>query len=326
MDIRPVDTTAIAPLRFEPVAPVNANAVSALTTTSPGNASVVEFSPLAQLLAATLPLRSRAGVPLPTTANGSTTAFQQLVNAANAFVNAFNAFQDSINNGAATAFETAFNNALLAAIEGQNVSFGSSTFQSLFTSLAQFGINFQGSTNPANPNYFLFDLTALEAAYANSPLQTQNLFNNAFSTLSVLQEQLLVAQARQTLQQNLQVAAITASASGASTAAAVPNIASAIAVPVPAAAFVPAVQPAMLNPAATAPGANTAPVNPPATRDPIIALAVAAYRVIDNIVPAQIDPSATMSPEAIPDISETTRVEPIGPNTPRYNSAAGARR
>jgi hypothetical protein len=341
MDISNIDSAATAPIQTDPVAPVSTTATAAATEANANAAaaasSIVEFSPLAQLLAVTVLFQTKQGQALApgTTGNPGTTSFQQLVDAANAFVNAFNAFQDSINGSYASSYEVTFDNAFLLALQDENTQSGANSIQSFINNLAQLGIDFQGDNNLGNPNYFQFNLTALEQAYANSPGQTAALLNTAFQGLGTLEDQLLTALAAN---QNLTVAqtatyTIPTTANTANTGVPAGSAAQSVATAEMAAAAEVAATGATVAPVAAAPvnTASTPAANPvppaattmplafdPVTIGPLIAQAVAAYRVVENIAPPPInllDPTPAI--DTVPDVIETTRVEPIGPDTPR---------
>ncbi len=359
MNIPPVDAANIAAQRLDAVAPVNANTVSPTVTVSvtgaDAAASIVEFSPLAHLLAVTVLFQT----PQAGSSTGSTNLnFQQLAQAAGNFVGAFNSFQNTVNASNATPFESTFDSALLNALQTQNLQTGSASVQSFIDSLAQVGINFQGATSLINPNQFQFNLSALEMAYNANSKQTSALLSNAFQALSSIEQQLLLAQTSQTLNASLmttQPTSVTSSAnraanntspaagangttgSAALNVSGVSGVAGVAGTAAPAAASANAqiavtasavagatASPAVAPPSAAAAStlATLAATINPATTDPIVALAVAAYRVTESMEHTPASQPANPVNEVIPDVTETDRVEPVGPDTPKTQMPA----
>jgi len=348
MDITPIDSSVIPAIKPEQATAANnnANAITSLIGSGAGDigASFVELSPLAQLLAATVTGQSQEGNPSQTL-SGNVAAnanFQQLAEAATNFVNAFNSFQDGINGNSANSFETAFDSALLQAIHVENNQSGSGSVQSFINSLTQVGINFQEANNPTNPNQFQINMTALEAAYSSNPTQISTLLTNAFQGLSTIEQQLLLAQSAQTqdaTQMTLQSANVVTANIAGNSAASTTNGASnpvnaalygvtgysalniisgntenppANADAASASASAAAISPSNDN---AADAAITASTMNPVMIDPMIALAVAAYRVGENIEHSLTEKSSRPTAELIPDIGETTKVEPIDSDT-----------
>ena len=199
MTIPTIDSVTAA----EALAAANANstvAATSVSSTAPDiSASIVDFSPLAQLLATTVLFQTQqaaqaAQAPQVPASTGTDTDFQQTAATTAQFVNAFNNFQISSADSLSTPFDATFENALLQELHAQNTLPGSTNSQSLIDSLAAVGINFQEATNPTNPNQFQINSTALEAAFSANPTQTSTLLSNALQGLSAIEEKLILGQ------------------------------------------------------------------------------------------------------------------------------------
>ncbi len=349
MDTSIVAVSAIPAIRLDAVAadtihPLTTDAINSVNT---GPASSVAFSPLAHLLAVTFIFHTQQDNPLQTaiTKADSSGNFQQLVTAVTDFINAFNAFQNSINGNSASPFDYAFDSALLTAIHAQNSQSGATSTQSFIDSMAQVGITFQESTFLNSSNQFQFDLSKLQAAYSNDPAQTMALLSRAFQALSAIEEQLLQAKAAQTGNTNLMTAQLADTlmpAVPANSNAAVAGSANGAAVAAPPMAAAPITASASQSTVASAPltaalvsaaglavnnatvasmtNAESAPVAVTmqwehAGSDPLIAQAVAAYRMGEYIESTSDKHSVTHAAGLVPEISAVVNIEPIGPDT-----------
>lgn len=308
MDITPLDAAAVAAIKFDTALPVNTATVVAAAQQGQDmtNASVVQFSPLAQLLAVTARFQARQVTQLPpgSASINVNQPLEQLAAASNNFVQAFNNFQISVTSQPTNPLELAFDHALLAAIHDKSSQDGTASVQSFIDSMAQVGVQFQEAGHPLMPNQFQFQFTALEAAYSTNPLQTATLLNNAFEALSIIEAQLLNPKPAQIVNDSL-TAAQAAERINASNAAsnAVANAASTA----QAIAAVDANAAAMLQ------------TGDPATIDPLIATAVAAYRLAENLAPGSI-PAPTEA--ANTNVSAPGKVDAAGPDTENDNGVA----
>ncbi len=205
MDITPVTSVAIPTIKLNALAPIDAKAALIIPLAASAlpeqSASLVNFSTLAQLLAATVIFQTQqAKQAQQLSANAVTsTDFGQLAATATLFVNAFNTFQLSSADSLVNPFGSAFDNALLLAIHAKNTQPGLDNTQSFIDSLAQVGIHFQDATDPTHPNQFKIDSTALELAFKANPTQTATLLANAFQALSAIEEKLVLSQTTQGL-------------------------------------------------------------------------------------------------------------------------------
>lgn len=204
MNIPPIASVVIPAIKVDTLAALDAStsstsALSALHLPE-ANASVVDFSTLAQLLAATVVFLTQETQQAKAVSDGIVTSsdFSQLAATATFFVDAFNRFQTSVDN-ATNSFGASFDNAFLLAIHTPNVQVGSDHAQSFIDSLAQVGIRFQETTDASNPNQFKIDLVALEAAFKANPAQTTSLLANALKGLSAIEAKLLVSESNLSL-------------------------------------------------------------------------------------------------------------------------------
>lgn len=207
MDISPVDSAVTAAARIEALNAANATArveapliTANQTDTTNTTASIVNFSPLAQLLAATVVFQTKQARQVPIaqpTQPGSSTNIDltTLTEITTLFVNAFNNFQTSSTDGLTNQFDTAFENALMAAIQNETSHAGATHTQSFIDSLAQLGIQFQDSASLTAPNQFTIDWTRLETAFNANPAQTTALLSNAFQALNTIAETTVASQA-----------------------------------------------------------------------------------------------------------------------------------
>ena len=200
MDISSIDLAPISPVKIDAVTeiPVNPVALDAQSSTNviTANASIVSFSPLAQLLAATALTQSQLARAAD---GGAPGGFNQLAADTTQFVTAFNDFQTSITTGNGNIFDATFDSALLQEIRLENSPSGSNTRQSFINRLAELGINFQDKSNPPttnsiNPNHLSLDLAKLEAGFNANAAQTSAQLLNAFQALGALEEGLVLAQ------------------------------------------------------------------------------------------------------------------------------------
>ncbi|PRC90920.1 hypothetical protein [Solimicrobium silvestre] len=204
MDISPIDSTVIPTIKLDALADLDANAAPVaplIASPQPDNvASIVIFSPLSQLLAATVKFQTQQANQTQQVSAGATTStgtsldFKQLSEITTLFVDAFNNFQTSIASSVANPFDSVFNNALLTGIQTENTQSGSSSIQSFIDSLAEVGINFQAGTDFMSPSQFQIDWTTLASAYNANPAQTSALLSNAFQALGAIEENLLLSQ------------------------------------------------------------------------------------------------------------------------------------
>ncbi|MFZ6817808.1 hypothetical protein [Undibacterium sp. Ji22W] len=197
--LAPVATTLVPAIKLEALAALDVDTTtrSLLSTSNVADASatVIDFSTLAQLLAATVVFQTQEAQQAKAIASGTTTNsdFSKLVATASFFVEAFNRFQTSV--GALTnSFDSSFDTGFLLAIHTQNVQIGSEHTQSFIDSLAQVGINFNEATEKTNPNQFKIDSQALEKAFKANPAQTTNLLDKALKGLVVIEAKLLVSE------------------------------------------------------------------------------------------------------------------------------------
>ncbi|MET3105618.1 hypothetical protein AAKU67_003172 [Oxalobacteraceae bacterium GrIS 2.11] len=214
MDISPVDSAVTAAARIEALNAANATArveapliTANQTDTTNTTASIVNFSPLAQLLAATVVFQTKQARQVPIaqpTQPGSSTNIDltTLTEITTLFVNAFNNFQTSSTDGLTNQFDTAFENALMAAIQNETSHAGATHTQSFIDSLAQLGIQFQDSASLTAPNQFTIDWTRLETAFNANPAQTIALLSNAFQALNTIAETTVASQATLGLSQS----------------------------------------------------------------------------------------------------------------------------
>jgi hypothetical protein len=204
MDVSSIDSTVIPAVTLDAIAAAETNTAPVAPQINPAQpnnvASIVSFSPLAQLLAATVKFQTQQTnpqqiVPTPDSANANADSdFNQLAELTTLFVNAFNNFQTSSSSPFANQFDSGFNSALLTAIQDENTQSGSENIQSFISSLAAVGINFQPATNTLNPNQFQIDWGTLEAAFNANPAQTTALLSNAFQALGAIEENLILSQ------------------------------------------------------------------------------------------------------------------------------------
>ena len=350
MDVAPIDTT-VAPATtvdaLAAAATLDPNAIldaPLLESTFIGTtSSIVDFSPLATFLAATVLAQSQKTnqtQPAPSGTTATTApSFQQLAESAINFVNAFNNFQNSsdiFTNPLAAAFE----NALLQEFQtqiAQQTSAGNT--QSFINSLATLGITFQGDENPLYPNQFQINWSTLEAAYQANPAQTATTLANAFQGLGAIEDNLMLTQANLTQDQALAQATAQDSVDAQSTlqstlvedallnslitnltpaqnvATTAPTTAAALAV---AAATTTAATPANAAAATNTDAAeatstvNAQAIMQPVTIDPLVLTAVAAYRASEVIAnPAGERPLANPAAPLNPDIGQVTKVNAI---------------
>ena len=201
MNITPIASVVIPAVKFDTLVALDASSTSTKPLSALGlpdaSASVVDFSTLAQLLAATVVFQTQEAQQALAVADGTVTTsdFSQLSATATFFVDAFNRFQTSVDT-LANSFGSAFEVGFLLAIHTQNVQLGADHAQSFIDSLAQVGIHFQDATDVSNPNQFKIDLTALEAAFKADPAQTTSLLENALKGLSAIEAKLLGAESK----------------------------------------------------------------------------------------------------------------------------------
>ncbi|MBC3806009.1 hypothetical protein H8K52_01460 [Undibacterium seohonense] len=197
--LTPVATTLVPAIKLDALTALDAGTTtrSLLSTSNvaDASASVIDFSTLAQLLAATVVFQTYEAQQAKAIASGTATSsdFSKLVATASFFVEAFNRFQTSV--GAMTnSFESSFDTSFLLALHTQNVQVGSEHAQSFIDSLAQVGIHFNEATEETNPNQFKIDSQALEAAFNANPAQTTNLLDKALKGLVVIEAKLLASE------------------------------------------------------------------------------------------------------------------------------------
>ena len=296
MDTPSIDSPPVSAL--DAIAAIDPNAIvdaPLLELTFLGNtSSIVDFSPLATFLAATLLAQTRLTPqtqPAPANTNANTTTtFQQIATAATNFVNAFNTFQSSVD-ALTNPLSAAFEEALLREIQGKNTPQTAENTQSFINSLSSLGINFQEATNPTNPNQFQIDWNRLETAYQANPTQTATLLANSFQAFNAIEENLMLSQS--TLGAANAVDIIAAQAATTGTAAANPTATTPVAAPAATTtlstilanvstttATAPAVTITTVGPTAAATNASAIPsaAVQATTIDPLVATAVAAYR------------------------------------------------
>ena len=336
MEISSTDSPLVAAGALTSVAALDPNAIldaPLLESTFIGDtASVVDFSPLATFLAATVVAQNQKTNQTQQTPTGATTTanFQQLATSTINFVNAFNNFQNSADiftNPLATAFE----NALLQEIQTQVEQTGSGNTQSFINNLATLGITFQGADNPINPNQFQINWAMLETAYQTNPTQTAATLSNAFQGLSAIEDNLMlsqfaqnqniatqlsaldIAEAQSTLQQSTLIEDALLNALDTNLVA---PVATTVATPA-AASTAAATNPAKVNTdAAEATSTiNAQAIMQPLTVDPLVLTAVAAYRAGEVIATAVADrPVKNPAIELNPDIDQVPKVNAINPN------------
>jgi hypothetical protein len=194
-----VTTTLVPPIKLDALEALDASTTtrSLLSTSNVADtsASVIDFSTLAQLLAATVVFQTQEAQQAKAIASGTATNsdFSKLLATASFFVEAFNRFQTGV--GALTnLFDSSFDTGFLLALHTQNVQIGSEHAQSFIDSLAQVGINFNEATEETNPNQFKIDSQALEAAFNANPAQTTNLLDKALKALVVIEAKLLASE------------------------------------------------------------------------------------------------------------------------------------
>ena len=338
MDVAPIETT-VAPATtvdaLAAAATLDPNAIldaPLLESTFIGTtSSIVDFSPLATFLAATVLAQSQKTnqtQPAPSGTTATTTpSFQQLAESAINFVNAFNNFQNSsdiFTNPLAAAFE----NALLQEFQtqiAQQTSAGNT--QSFINSLATLGITFQGDENPLYPNQFQINWSTLEAAYQANPAQTATALANAFQGLGAIEDNLMLTQANLTQDQALAQATAQDSVDAQSTLQstlvedALLNSLITNLTPAQNVATTAATTAATTTNAAAATNTDaaeaTSTVNAqaimqPVTIDPLVLTAVAAYRASEVIAnPAGERPLANPAAPLNPDIGQVTKVNAI---------------
>ncbi|WP_295761016.1 hypothetical protein [Undibacterium sp.] len=157
--------------------------------------TVVQFSSLAQLLEATLAFDQTQSVATQSVnvLNAQTSAavssdFSKLFGTAQAFVDAFNNFQNSSSNSLDTPFGSAFDNALLLAIHAQS---GTGNGISLIDNLATIGINFQEPSASTDTGTFSIDLNSLQAAFNLDPVKTSEVLTKSLQTLAGIEAKLI---------------------------------------------------------------------------------------------------------------------------------------
>ena len=208
MDISPFVSPAISsasftapltinPNSFTPPVAINPNAALIEPLTQPvvvdSSASIVDLSKLGQLLSAAT-FQSQQLVASATEQDARANldnGFGRLQAAAQLFVDAFNNFQtgdvNDVNNPLFAPFAP-FGNPLLLALNGLPAL---DNGQSLLASLARVGINFQEALPGAGNSQLTLDLTALEAAFNDSPSATSALLGQAFQTLGQIEARLV---------------------------------------------------------------------------------------------------------------------------------------
>lgn len=195
----PVVSAVIPAVKFDALLALDASSSSTsllgALSLPDASASMVNFSTLAQLLAATVVFQAQEAQQAQAVLAGTLTSsdFSQLSATATFFVDAFNRFQTSVDS-LMSPLSSSFDSGFLLAIHTQNVQTGSDHAQSFIDSLAQVGINFQEATDLSNPNQFKIDLTALEAAFTANPEQTTSLLANALKGLSAIEAKLLASE------------------------------------------------------------------------------------------------------------------------------------
>jgi len=299
MNISPVDQLSLAaaqsPGSVNPdAAATPAQAGAAGTANTVSAASVVQFSTLAQLLAATA-LFQTTQPPQDALAAAADTDFSQLAATTGQFVNAFNNFQNSVTDNLVTSFESTFDNALLTALHAGLALSGETVTRSLIDSLAQVGVNFQEAGSALNPNQFQIDWATLEGAYTANPTQTTALLSNALQALATIEQNLIypapVSAAAVPVMDGAD--ALTPSAVGAAGTAVV---------------------------AGTAAGANAQLAMSSAILDPLIAQEIAAYRLGETIGNTLND----THPKAVVEVDQdVARVMPIEAIKSGAQGAAG---
>lgn len=344
MDIIPIDPSAIAAVKLDAALPVNTAALTSLDQSNVAtvDASIVQFSPLAQLLAVTARFQAQQVTQV---APGSVRfsvdqTLEQLAAATNNFVQAFNAFQISITSAPANPLESAFDTALLAALHEKNIQAGTATVRSFIGSMARLGIQFQEAGHPLTPNQFQFELTSLEAAYRANPALTSKILSNAFNALSAIETQLLKPPVTSGANDSLTTAELAAQINVDNAVTIAVTIAEANAVvaqastpantataPTPAAPNNTGTNPALVPGSASAaglpaasPSANSNAASPaelmgPVMIDPLIATAVAAYRLTENLAPTAVHPPAASTTNELTDVVAPGKVDSAGPDT-----------
>lgn len=200
MIIPPVTSASVHSIKFDGVNTVSENAptqASSVTSTSANNAaSIVNFSTLAQLLAATVSFLTQQQKQLQQVPASSPTPnnFKQLVLSTSQFVDAFNNFQTASSTSLASPIDSNFDHALILAIHGKNTQSGTGSTQSFIDSLAKVGIDFHEATGLTDQNHFKIDWTKLESEFNANPTQTSALLSNALQALTVIEETILAAQ------------------------------------------------------------------------------------------------------------------------------------
>ena len=314
MDIPAIDQVLVHTNQLNVITPVDTNASITLSQTAAiqatNTASVVQFSTLAQLLAATALFQANQQ-----TAQGSVTTpdFNQLASATNQFVSAFNNFQNNITDKLVTPFESAFDNALLLAMHTNNDQSDTNMTQSVIDSLSEIGIQFQEASNTLNPNQFQINWANLEEIYTANPGQTTDLLLNAFQALASIEQNLISTDTNLTTPQTATVVAtgniITAENYSATTLA-VSNTEAATTAP------------AATTTLSTTPAAVIANAQLPKQAlmtDTLIAVEIAAYRLNESIGNTLKDTHPNPVPEVDKDIAQIPGIEAI-----TFNAHEGA--
>jgi len=320
MDISAIDQILVHGNQLNVINPIDVNpSVTAAyvdltpTTQSTTTASIVQFSTLAQLLAATALFQAKqAGQSLSTIAD-----FNQLATTTTQFVNAFNTFQSKITDTLASPFESTYDNALLLAMHTNSGQAGVNVTQSFIDSLSEVGITFQEASSTLNSNQFQINWTNLAAIYTADPAGTTDLLLNAFQALATIEQNLISPDTNVTTPQNTTVNTTnnTTPAENYSTTTTSP---AATTSPATTTSPVATLAPASASASASASVAvavpatvNTQQPNQTATIDPLIAVEIAAYRLNEAIGNALNDTHPNPALEVDKDISMVPDVEPI---------------